>query len=123
MTKTRQDLGRQGEQLAANKLQSSGFEIVARNYRCTAGEIDLVTRLGEVWVFVEVRTRRSWKYGTPEESITRSKKVHLIAAAQTYLQDQNLTNVDWRIDLVAIEINPKGQVLRMDIVENAVNAL
>src|SRR5262249_36557187 len=111
------------EDLAADKLLAAGFEIVARNYRCQTGELDLVTRRGEQWVFVEVRTRRGRKYGTPEESITARKKTHLISAAQTYLQDHELVNVDWRIDLVAVELDAKGTLLRVEIIENAVNNL
>ncbi len=123
MTKTRQALGKRGEDLAAEKLSAAGFEIVARNYRCPWGELDLVTRQGDLWVFVEVRTRRGRRFGTPEESITPRKKTHLIQAAQTYLQANELADVDWRIDVVAVELDPKGTLLRVDILENAVNAL
>ena len=121
MTKARQSLGRRGEQLAADKLSSLGFEIVARNFRCPAGEIDLIAKQGEVWIFVEVRTRRGSKFGTPEESITPRKRAHLIAAAQTYLQSQSLPDADWRIDLVAVEFTPSGKLVRVDVIENAVN--
>ncbi len=121
MTKARQSLGRRGEQLAADKLSSLGCEIVARNFRCPAGEIDLIAKQGEVWIFVEVRTRRGRKFGTPEESITPRKKAHLIAAAQTYLQSQSLPDADWRIDLVAVEFTPTGKLVRVDVIENAVN--
>ena len=123
MSKARQSLGRQGEQLAADKLVELGYRLVARNYRCAAGEIDLITQKDEQWVFVEVRTRRGRKFGTPEESITPRKKAHLIAAAQTYLQENELIDIDWRIDLVAIEFNTQGDRLRIEILENAVNAL
>lgn len=123
MTKTRQALGQRGEALAAEKLLAGGYVIVDRNYRCPAGELDIVARQGEQWVIVEVRTRRGRMYGTPEESITPRKRAHLIAAAQTYLQDHDLNNVDWRIDLVAVELSEKGQLLRVEQVENAVNAL
>lgn len=123
MSKARQSLGRLGEQIAADRLVAQGYQIVARNYRCSAGEIDLVTQMNGQWVFVEVRTRRGRKFGTPEESITARKKEHLIAAAQTYLQDNEIVEADWRIDLVAVEFNPKGELLRIEILENAVNAL
>jgi putative endonuclease len=117
----RQSLGQRGEQLAVDALAGLGYDIVARNFRCQAGEIDVVTRLGGCWVFVEVRTRRSARFGSPEESITARKRAHLIAAAQTYLQQNAIDDVDWRIDLVAVEFNPKGQLVRIEIVENAVN--
>jgi putative endonuclease len=109
-----------GEALAAEKLAGLGYVVVARNYRCAAGELDLVARLAATWVFVEVRTRRSRALGTPEESLTPRKRRHLIAAAQTYLQAHGLVDVPWRIDLVAVELSPRGDLLRVDVVENAV---
>lgn len=120
MTTARQGLGRRGEALAAEKLNALGYEIVARNYRCAAGEIDLVARQGEVWVFVEVRARRGRRFGMPEESITPRKRRHLIAAAHTYLQENQLADVSWRIDLVAVELSARGLLLRVEVIENAV---
>ena len=121
MTSPRQGLGRRGESLAAEKLTALGCTIVVRNYRCAAGEIDLIARQGEMWVFVEVRTRRGGKFGTPEESITPRKRQHLIAAAQNYLQDNQLADVAWRIDFVAVELSPRGELLRVDVIENAIH--
>lgn len=121
MTKARLSLGRLGEQLAAEKLQASGYAMVARNYRCSAGEIDLIARQQDDWVFVEVRTRRGRAFGTPEESITLRKRAHLIAAAQNYLQENALDQVAWRIDFVAVELTPRGQLLRVTHLENAVH--
>jgi putative endonuclease len=120
MTCPRAGLGRRGEGLAAERLAALGYEIVARNFRCPAGEIDLIARRRGAWVFVEVRTRRGRALGTPEESITPRKRRHLIAAAQTYLQQNDLHDVDWRIDLAAVEFSPRGELLRVDVIENAV---
>lgn len=119
-TRARIQLGRKGEELAAQKLTALGYEILAHNYRTREGEADLVARLGPQWVFVEVRTRRGSRFGTPEESITPRKRQHLLAAAQAYLAEHNLQNVDWRIDVVAVEISAQGQLLRIDVIENAV---
>ena len=121
MTSPRQGLGRRGEALAAEKLTTLGYALVARNYRCPAGEIDLIARTGETWVFVEVRARRGGKFGTPEESITPRKRQHLIAAAQSYLQENQLADVPWRIDLVAVELSTRGDLLRVEVIENAVH--
>ena len=120
MTRTRLNLGRRGEQLAEQKLILSGYAIVARNYRCREGEIDLVAQRGETTVFVEVRTRRSEAFGSPEASITPRKRQHLIAAAQSYLQANQLIDAAWRIDVVAVELSGRGDVLRVDIIENAI---
>ena len=121
MTKARVNLGRLGENLAAEKLQASGYTIVARNYRCEAGEIDLIAQQQGDWVFVEVRTRRGATFGTPEESLTPRKRQHLLAAAQNYLQVNQLVEVPWRIDFVAVELSPRGELLRVEIIENAVH--
>jgi putative endonuclease len=120
MTGARQGLGRRGEQLAAERLATLGYQIVERNYRCSAGEIDLVARRGDTWVFIEVRTRRGDRFGTPEESITARKRSHLIASAQHYLQAHQLEAVAWRIDAVAVGLSPRGELLRVDVIENAV---
>ena len=105
VTQQRRRLGQRGEQLAADKLAGLGYEIVQRNYRCTEGEIDIVTRLAGRWVFVEVRTRRGDQFGSPEESVTPRKRAHLIASARHYLQDHDALNADWRIDAVAVVLS------------------
>ncbi|MDW8327493.1 MAG: YraN family protein [Anaerolineales bacterium] len=121
MSCARIGLGRRGEALAAEKLTALGYQIVARNYRCPTGEIDLVARCGPAWVFVEVRTRRGVAFGTPEESLTPRKRRHLLTAAQTYLQEHALENVDWRVDLVAVQLTERGELLRVEVVENVVS--
>ncbi len=126
-TSTRKQLGSAGEELAARELIRRGYIIRARNWRCAAGELDIVAELpsppsggqAPCIVFVEVKTRRGDRFGAPEESITPAKRAHLIAAAQTYLQEHNL-DCDWRIDVAAIELSPRGELLRIDVIENAV---
>jgi len=123
MTNTRHMLGKRGEQYAAQYLTDHGYAVRARNWRCPVGEIDLVTEKDGVLIFVEVRTRRSDRLGTPEESITPAKRARLIAAAQTYLDEQGQTDRDWRIDIVAIEIGSHGEVKRCDLFENAIEEM
>jgi putative endonuclease len=122
MTQRRRRLGQLGEQMAADRLTGLGYQIVERNYRCPAGEIDLVARRDDRWVFVEVRTRRGDRFGSPEESVTPRKRLHLIASAQHYLQDHDALDSDWRIDAVAIVLSLGGQVKRIDVIENAVTS-
>ncbi len=115
----RRALGNRGEQLAGQHLSGKGYRILARNWRCTAGELDLVVEDGDCLVFVEVRTRRGRALGTPEESITPAKKAHLIQSAQSYVQELDWQGA-WRIDVVAIELDLRGRLLRVDHYENAV---
>lgn len=115
----RQRLGRAGEQLAAEELVRRGLTVVDRNWRCQAGEIDLVARDGECLAIVEVRTRRGQGYGSPEESITPAKRERLIALAQTYVAAVDWRG-PWRIDVVAVEMDKAGRLLRMTHLPNAV---
>jgi putative endonuclease len=113
-------LGRHGEDRAAAYLKRQGYAILARNWRCPLGELDIVAREGETLVFVEVRARRSDRLGTPEESITPAKQARLVELAQTYLQETGQSDQDWRIDVVAIEVGRQGEVKRLNLIRNAV---
>lgn len=110
----RQLLGRWGEKVAAQLLEAKGYVIVGRNWRTGRGELDLVAQDGPVLVFVEVKTRRSQRYGTPEESITRHKQEKLLALVQDYLTDHSLSEVEWRLDVVAIELDGRGKLIRCE---------
>jgi putative endonuclease len=113
-------LGQWGENVAALHLESAGYAIVERNWRCRGGEIDLVARDGETVVFVEVKTRRGRDFGAPEEALTPRKAQKLMTLGQQYVVDHDLDDVDWRIDLVAIELDERGRLLRCDHIPNAV---
>ena len=120
MPDTRRTLGNRGEELATRKLQSLGYTVRERNWRCAAGELDIVAEKDEALVFVEVRTRRGDRFGTPEESITPAKRAKLIEVTQTYLNEHSENDRNWRIDVVAIDIGPRGEASRIDIIENAI---
>jgi putative endonuclease len=118
MSNARVKLGRRGEELAIAELVRSGYEVVARNWRCQAGEVDIVTCRGETWHFFEVRTRRGREFGTPEESLTPTKQQRMIDVALTYLGEHQLNDVDWRIGLVAVEMDRAGQLLRLEVYDS-----
>ncbi len=119
MGKTRVRLGRRGEDLAADELSRRGYEIVSRNWYCRLGEVDLVTRRGETWGFFEVRTRRGRAFGTPEESITANKVARMGSVAQLYLSEHgiNVYDIDWRVGVVAVEMDEAGYLLRLEVYE------
>ncbi len=119
-TNARKNLGDFGESTAAKFLKDKAYEIVATNYRCRYGEIDIVARDNNQIVFVEVRTKKGRSFGTPEESVGSIKQSRMVSAAQTYLQDKGFENSDWRIDVVAIEVNSRDKVQRIDVLKNAV---
>ena len=116
----RRDTGRLGEKIARDFLSGRGYQILETNYRCPHGEIDIIAQCQDYLVFIEVRSKRSLSFGSPEESITQAKKERLIATAQHYQQSLDSPVPLWRIDTVAIELNRKGEPSRIELIENAV---
>jgi putative endonuclease len=118
MSRAKVKLGRHGENLAAAELARRGYEIVARNWHCQVGEVDIVARQSDVYHFFEVRTRRGREYGTPEESVTPTKRQRMIDVALTYLGEHDLDDVDWRIGFVAVEMDRQGQLARLEVYDS-----
>jgi putative endonuclease len=121
MMSKRQDVGARGEKLAADLLKKRGYKIIQRNFRCREGEIDIIAQKGECLVFVEVRTKKNTAFGTPEESVTLSKREKLISLANAYLQAYDKPPLSWRIDVVAVELKADNTVSRLEHIENAVS--
>lgn len=110
--KSRQNLGKWGEQVAATYLEENGYIIHARNVRTPFGEIDLIVRQAasdrnnssrDLFVFVEVKARASQTLGKPEISVGERKRRHLIDAILHYIQQNANPDLDWRVDVIAIE--------------------
>jgi putative endonuclease len=119
MPHARQQLGDFGEQAAAAHLQRLGYRIVARKWRCIAGELDLIARDGDQIVCIEVRTRRS--SAAAIESITPRKQHRLIKLAYLYLQALGCNDSQaWRIDVIAIQVGRDGRIVQLDHVKSAV---
>ncbi len=116
----RRDVGILGEKLAKDFLKNKGYRIIEANYRCPEGEIDIIAKHGDYLVFVEVRTKTSLEFGSPEESITPAKKEKIKATAYYYQQTYNNLPLLWRIDVVVIELTQKGKLSRIELIENAV---
>jgi putative endonuclease len=116
----RGEVGARGEKLAADYLKRRGYKIFKRNFRCREGEIDIIAQYDDCVVFVEVRTKKGFSFGTPEESVTLSKREKLISLANAYLQACDNLPASWRIDVVAVELTPDNKVSRLEHIENAV---
>jgi len=108
--------GRLGEDLACAALEERGYEVLARGWRCRQGEVDIIARDGDCWVFVEVKTRRGSGAGQPEEGLTPRKAARLVILAETYLMEHALANVSWRIDMVAIDLDRQDRVRRLNLI-------
>ena len=111
MTEKSQRLGERGEDAAAAYLERAGVTVVARNWRCPQGEIDIVGLDGETVVLCEVKTRRTPAKGSPEESITAAKRRRYSRLAEAYLQEAGLTDVSVRFDVIGLLVIGEDRAL------------
>jgi putative endonuclease len=100
------ELGRQGEQIAAEYLQQRGFRILDRNWRCAEGEIDIVAVDRRVLVACEVKTRSGIGYGMPVEAVTRQKRRRLRRLAVQWVVAHGVLFDEVRVDVVGVLANP-----------------
>jgi putative endonuclease len=115
---SRRSLGAFGEAAAVGYLVKQGYTFIARNWRCSQGEIDLIVQYGDQVVFIEVRSRRGQ---LPLDSITPAKQRRLRNLAYTYLNDHYPTGEPaWRIDVIAINIASNGSINALEHIEYAV---
>jgi len=130
MTTSRQSTGRLGEEIAVRTLREAGLSIVERNWRCPAGELDIVAEetgpdyaSGEAdaaWlVLVEVRTRSSTRRGTARQAFTPRKQAKLREVAGHYLQEKGWRG-PWRIDAVAVQLDRSGREVAVEHIRHAV---
>lgn len=105
---TTKQLGDLGEKLAAEHLENHGQHVVARNWRCAEGELDLVTLDGNVLAAVEVKTRRSSRYGSPLDAINHTKARRLRKLLMAFVRAHELRVRTVRIDAVAIVMPRPG---------------
>jgi len=98
----RRTLGQWGEKQAVHYLEEQGCQVEALNWRCQAGEVDVIALDGTCLAFVEVRTRRGEAYGRAEDSITPRKLARMAAVAEAYVYEHSWKG-DWRLDVLAIQ--------------------
>jgi putative endonuclease len=104
----RQALGRYGERVAALDLTERGMVLLDRNWRCEAGEIDLVLRDGDILVICEVKTRSSDAFGTPHEAVQPAKLERLKRLGALWAEAHEVHPEETRIDLVAVHPQRRG---------------
>jgi len=102
MNNERINLGKKGENISVEFLKGQGYKIMERNYRCSLGEIDIVAKDKNVLCFVEVKTRKTERYGLPEEAINWHKQRKLTKVALTYLKEKKIYKQDLRFDVVSV---------------------
>src|SRR4051794_16890621 len=115
----RPDLGRLGERLAREHLQRLGYEIVDRNFRTRAGELDIVARRGDTLVFVEVKTRRGG--GAPLDAVGEHKRERVRSMARAYLlaTPGRPWAPELRFDAIGVRIDGRGRLLELEHLEAA----
>jgi putative endonuclease len=102
MTRTRQILGAAGEDLSAAWYEAHGYRVLARNWRCREGELDLVVRCGDTVVFCEVKTRTSLAFGSPLEAVTPVKQRRIRGLAVAWLHESGARAANLRFDVAAV---------------------
>lgn len=110
-------LGAYGESLAADFLQQQGYEIVERNWRCRDGELDLVARDKDAWVFVEVKTRRSSTADSGFEAIDELKQQRIRRAVREWCRVREVVSMRLRIDAISVYLN--GAEVRLEHIKQA----
>ena len=114
MTQARRALGARGEGLVADWYEQRGYRVIARNWRCRAGELDLIVARGRQVVFCEVKARTSDAFGLPAEAVTRTKQTRLRLLAATWLD----TDAPWPVAGLRFDV---ASVLAgvVDVIEGA----
>ena len=106
-----QEIGRRGENAAARYLKLIGYEILERNWRCPAGEADIIAREDDAVVFVEVKTRTSLVKGLPSEAVDESKRARYEKIAGWYLRDYEFVDIPIRFDVIALLVVSEDRAL------------
>jgi len=96
-------LGKGGEDVAVAAALAEGYQVLARNWRCALGELDLVLRKGKTIVFVEVKTRTGRHYGEAWESVTYAKQARIRRVARWYAKEMAISEHSFRFDVFAVE--------------------
>ncbi|MBN1170743.1 MAG: YraN family protein [Micromonosporaceae bacterium] len=108
MTRAKDAVGAYGERVAVRYLLNGGMALLDRNWRCAAGEIDIVVQEGDALVFCEVKTRRSKRFGHPAEAVTPAKARRIRALAAQWLAGRGLGPAQIRFDVVSVWPQPAG---------------
>lgn len=111
-------LGARGEAIAAAWLEEHGYRVLDRNFRTRFGEIDLIARQGRELVFIEVKTRRGRRFGTPAEAVDARKRRCWMLAAEVYLARRGRPGVPFRFDFVGVDLS--GDAPRVELVPDAI---
>ncbi len=124
MSDANRRLGQWGERQARLRLEALGYDIVTQNFRCRAGEIDIVARDGDELVFVEVKTRIGDSFGPASEAVSPVRAERLAAVAEEFMQSRldggYHSGTPWRIDIVCLDLDRRGRLTSVAHIPHAV---
>ena len=109
MGKAEKTMGKRGEHAAQAFYESRGAEVIATNWECPFGEVDIIVKEDDTLVLVEVKTRKSSRSGYPEEHITRKKQKRYLRCAKAFCKDTEVAHRYIRFDVVAILVSPDNK--------------
>ena len=114
----KRSVGSDAEELACEYLRSQGAQILEKNYRCNIGEIDIIARDGKYLCFIEVKFRKSTKYGEPQEAVSYFKQRRICKVSKFYLYSK-YKSLDTSIRYDVIAISPDDKILTFKWIKNA----
>lgn len=117
---TQNRIGKIGEQFACDYLIQRGYEILYRNVYSEHGEIDIVARKDGGLHFIGVKTRRTQRFGYPEEAVDAGKQQHMINSALFFMQAHPELDANWQLDVIAVRLDSTNRLLEIRMIENAV---
>jgi putative endonuclease len=116
----RKQLGVWGESTAEQYLKDNGIQIIHKNFRTRYGEIDLIAKENETFLFVEVKTRQSERFGFPEDAVTDAKLDRMEIVISEFFEQFDFGDIDWRIDIISIIRNPQTEKFELNWIKNVV---
>ena len=115
------ELGTIGENIAVKYLNKNGYQIIERNFRKRYGEIDIIAKDKDYTVFIEVKLRRSVKYGYPGEAVNLYKQNKIKKIAEVYLYENNGYDYKIRFDVIEIIMDKDNNIQSINLIKNAFN--
>lgn len=102
---THNELGKEGEQMAREHLSASGYTILEQNFRDGRAEVDIIAKIGDTYVFVEVKTRQTEMFGLPESFVSNKKQQLFAKAAESFCAINGFDDIEIRYDIISVIIN------------------
>ncbi len=117
MKGVRREIGKRGEDAAAQYIEKRGYKIVERNFTCPLGEIDIIALDSKTLCFIEVKTLSGKTYGPPEIAVNIYKQHKLSKVALAYLNQKHFPDIKARFDVIAVTLSPEGE--RIELIKDA----